>query len=213
MQDMFLERYVVGPLAVNCYLIGCPQHRKMAVIDPGGEVEELWKRIQTAGYTLEYIINTHGHTDHTAGNLDLKQKSQAKILAHGDDIPFLTVIQEWLLSILPEAKPSPAPDQLLSDGQIIHLGNISLQVLHTPGHSPGGICLLTDGILFTGDTLFADGIGRTDFPGGSYRQLINSIKNKLYRLDSQLTILPGHGDESTLGREKRNNPFVRASDL
>jgi len=211
MHDIFFEQFVVGPFSANCYLIGCPQQQKMAVIDPGGDrddTQRIWQRIQDTGYSLEYIINTHGHVDHIAGNQDLKHKSQAKILAHADDVLLMTSGQGMLYSMFPGAKPSPAPDQLLSDGQIIRLGNISLQVLHTPGHTPGGICLLTDGLLFTGDTLFADGIGRTDFPGGNYRQLIHSIRNKLFCLDGGLKVLPGHGDESTLAREKRYNPFV-----
>ena len=209
MQDMFLERLIVGPFSVNCYLLGCPEQKKMAVIDPGAEVEIIWQSIQDSGYELEYIINTHGHVDHTSGNLDLKQKSQAKILAHADDVELMTVIQDFLYEMFPGAKPSPPPDLLLSEGQVITLGNIKLTVLHTPGHTQGGICLLTDGILFTGDTLFADGIGRTDFPGGSFDQLISSIQNKLYKLDGRLEILPGHGDKSTLAREMRYNPFVR----
>jgi glyoxylase-like metal-dependent hydrolase (beta-lactamase superfamily II) len=209
---MFFEKFVIGPFAVNCYLIGCPQHRKMAVIDTGGEVEIIWQRIQDTNYSLEYIINTHGHVDHTGGNLELKQKSQARILAHAADVPFMTIREEWLYAMLPEAQPSPVPDEFLSDGQVIQLGNISLKVLHTPGHTPGGICLLTDGLLFTGDTLFADSIGRTDLPGGDYHQLISSIRNKLFCLDSRLKILPGHGDESTLAREMRYNPFVGDED-
>lgn len=216
MHDMFLEQFVVGPFSVNCYLIGCPQHRKMAVIDPGGDrgdTEKIWRRIQDTEYSLEYIINTHGHVDHIAGNLDLKHTSHAKILAHADDVLLMTTRQDMLYSMFPGTKPSPAPDQLLSDGQIIQLGNIGLQVLHTPGHTQGGICLLTDGVLFTGDTLFADGIGRTDFPGGNYQQLIYSIRNKLFCLDGRLKILPGHGDESTLDREKRYNPFVGSAAL
>ncbi len=212
MHDIFLERFVVGPFGVNCYLIGCPQHRKMAVIDPGAEAERIWRRIQNTGYSLEYIINTHGHVDHIAGNSDLKQKSQAKILAHPDDVLLMTIEDDLLYPMFPGAKPSPAPDQLITDGQIIQLGDISLEVLHTPGHTQGGICLLTDGLLFTGDTLFADGIGRTDFPGGNYQQLIHSIRNKLFSLDGRLKILPGHGDESTLAREKRYNPFVGSAD-
>lgn len=208
MQDIFLERLVIGPFAVNCYLLGCPKEKKMAAIDPGGEVEELWQRINSSGYCLEYIINTHGHIDHVAGNLDLKTKSGAKLLAHADDVPLMTMRQELLASMLPGAKPSPAPDQLLTDGQVIRLGSLSLTVLHTPGHTPGSLCFLVGDILFTGDTLFADGIGRTDLPGGSYSQLIRSIRDKLFCLNERLTILPGHGDESTLGREKNYNPFV-----
>ena len=122
----------------------------------------------------------------------------------------MTKKDNLLSSILFDAKPSPVPDQLITEGQIINVGEICLKVLHTPGHTPGGICLLAEDILFTGDTLFADGIGRTDFPGGNYNQLISSIKTKLYSLDDHLRILPGHGGESTLGKEKKNNPFVRA---
>jgi len=210
MHDIVLERLIVGPFSVNCYLLGCSKSQKMAVIDPGGEIDTIWQKIQRIGYSFEYIINTHGHPDHTAGNMELKQKSQAKILAHPDDVAMMTDKENLLSSMLFEAKPSPPPDQLITEGQVITLGDISLKVLHTPGHTPGGICLLCGDIIFTGDTLFADGIGRTDFPGGNYTQLISSIKNKLYTLDDQLRILPGHGEESTLGKEKQNNPFVRA---
>lgn len=209
MHDIVLEKLIVGPFAVNCYLLGCSKSQKMAVIDPGGEVEKIWQKIQDIGYSTEYIINTHGHPDHTAGNLNLKQKSQAKILAHPDDVAMMTDKKNLLSSIFLEVTPSPTPDQLVTEDQIIELGSISLKVIHTPGHTPGGICLLFEDILFTGDTLFADGIGRTDFPGGNYTQLIFSIKSKLFSLDDKLRILPGHGEESTLGREKRYNPFVR----
>ena len=209
MHDIVLDKLIVGPFSVNCYFLGCSKSQKMAVIDPGGEVEKIWQKIQDIGYSPEYIINTHGHPDHTAGNLELKQKSQAKILAHPDDVAMMTDKENLLSSMFLEANPSPPPDQLVTEGQLIKLGNISLKVIHTPGHTPGGICLLLDDILFTGDTLFAEGIGRTDFPGGNYAQLISSIKNKLFPLDDQLRILPGHGEESTLGREKRYNPFVR----
>jgi len=210
MSNIVLEQLVVGPLAVNCYLLGCSTSQKMAVIDPGGEVQRIWPRVTEIGYSLEYIINTHGHLDHTAGNQELKQKSQAGIIAHPDDLILMTRSDNFLSTMIPDAKPSPPPDQLVHDADIIKLGKLSLKVIHTPGHTPGGICLLVGDILFTGDTLFADGIGRTDFPGGNYQQLIASIKNKLYVLDEQLRILPGHGGESTLGREKHWNPFVRA---
>jgi len=209
MSNIVLEQLVVGPLAVNCYLLGCSISQKMAVIDPGGEVQRIWPRVTEIGYSLEYIINTHGHLDHIAGNQELKQKSQAGIIAHPDDLILMTRRDNFLSTMIPDAKPSPPPDQLVHDEDIIKLGKLSLKVIHTPGHTPGGICLLVGDILFTGDTLFADGIGRTDFPGGNYAQLIASIKNKLYVLDEQLRILPGHGDESTLGREKHWNPFVR----
>ena len=209
MRDIVLERLIVGPFSVNCYLLGCSKSQKMAVIDPGGETGMIWQKIQKIGYSFEYIINTHGHPDHTAGNRALKEKSQVKILAHPDDVAMMTT-KENLFSSLFEFEPSPPPDQLITEGHVITLGDISLKVLHTPGHTPGGICLLCEDIIFTGDTLFADGIGRTDFPGGNYTQLLSSIKNKLYSLNDQLRILPGHGEESTLGKEKRNNPFVRA---
>ena len=209
MHDIVLEKIIVGPLSVNCYIMGCSKSKKMAVIDPGGDADKIWQKIQKIGYSFEYIINTHGHPDHTAGNKELKEKSLAKILSHPDDVAMMTT-RENLFSSIFDFDPSPPPDQLITEGQVITLGDISLKVIHTPGHSPGGICLLSGNIIFTGDTLFADGIGRTDFPGGNYAQLISSIKNKLYTLDDQLRILPGHGEESTMGKEKRNNPFVRA---
>ncbi len=209
MHNILIKKITIGPFLVNCYLLGCEITKELAVIDPGSEVDQIWKKIENSGYSMKYIINTHGHPDHIGGNAELKEKSGAKIIAHPDDASLMTTRDTLLFSLLPEAQPSPPPDEFINEGDTIKLGKINIEVIHTPGHTPGGVCLLVQDLLFTGDTLFFDGIGRTDFPGGDYSQLITSIRKKIFILDDHLRILPGHGDESTLGREKRENPFVR----
>lgn len=209
MVEMFLQRMTIGPFSVNAYLLGCCKSKTMAVIDPGGEPDEIWQRIQKLGYSLKFIINTHGHLDHTAGNYRLQQLSKARILAHPDDIYLMTTEDNFVSLFFSEIDLSPKPDILINDGQVIEVGHLNLEVIHTPGHTQGGVCLLVEDILFTGDTLFAGSIGRTDLPGGNYQQIIASIQQKLYTLDDHLRILPGHGQESILGTEKRSNPFVK----
>ncbi|MCG0277523.1 MAG: MBL fold metallo-hydrolase [Thermanaeromonas sp.] len=204
---MILETLVVGPLATNCYLIACPQTKEGAVIDPGAEGQRILALAAQVGVKIRYIINTHGHIDHCGANGEIKEATGAEILIHRADAPYLTDASKNLLIFTGGQGGSPPADRTLEEGDIVHVGKISLEVIHTPGHTPGGICLKGEGVVFTGDTLFAGSIGRTDFPGGSFKQLIDSVKEKLFCLPEDLVIYPGHGPSSTIGAEKTDNPF------
>lgn len=202
--------FTAGMFETNCYIVWCEKTKEAVVIDTSAEANKILNEIKKNQLILKYIINTHGHIDHISVNAEIKQSTGALILIHKDDA--------WLLDIETQKSdrfapmllkiPSPPPDRLLKEGDIIKFGQEHLRVIHTPGHSPGGICLINKGIIFTGDTLFAQGIGRTDFPRGSYDQLITSIKEKLFVLDDNLETYPGHGPSSTIGYEKRYNPFL-----
>jgi glyoxylase-like metal-dependent hydrolase (beta-lactamase superfamily II) len=192
----------------NCFIIGCEKTRKAAVIDPGDESSRILMKLAEHKLTVEYIINTHGHFDHVGANRKLKEATGAKLVIHALDQSMLKVLSETSAAFGLSVENSPPPDQTVQDGDIIQFGEIILTVLHTPGHTPGGISLHTDGVVFVGDTLFAGSIGRTDFPGGDFNTLISSIKNKLYSLGDQVIVYTGHGPETTIGREKRSNPFA-----
>ena len=205
---MIIQSLVVGPIMANCFIIGCEKTRKAAVIDPGDESSRILMKLAEQKLTVEYIINTHGHFDHVGANRKLKEATGAKLIIHALDQSMLKVLSETSAAFGLSVENSPPPDQTVQDGDIIQFGEIILTVLHTPGHTPGGISLHTDGVVFVGDTLFAGSIGRTDFPGGDFDTLISSIKNKLYSLGDQVIVYTGHGPETTIGREKRSNPFA-----
>ena len=176
---MIIQSLVVGPIMANCFIIGCEKTRKAAVIDPGDESSRILMKLAEQKLTVEYIINTHGHFDHVGANRKLKEATGAKLVIHALDQSMLKVLSETSAAFGLSVENSPPPDQTVQDGDIIQFGEIILTVLHTPGHTPGGISLHTDGVVFVGDTLFAGSIGRTDFPGGDFNTLISSIKNKL----------------------------------
>jgi hydroxyacylglutathione hydrolase len=199
----------VGQLGTNCYIIYSEQTLQAAVIDPGGSAEAIIAEINKASLKVEYIINTHGHADHITANDAVQQATGAKVLIHHDDAGMLTNAQRNLSAFIGGGLVCRQADRLLSHNDVINVGDIELKVLHTPGHTPGGICLLTGKVLFAGDTLFAESIGRTDFPGGSYAQLINSIKENLLSLDDAVKVLPGHGPETTIGWERKHNSFIQ----
>jgi len=205
---VILQSLVVGPIMANCFIIGCEKTRKAAVIDPGDDSSQILMKLAEHKLTVEYIINTHGHFDHVGANRKLKEATGAKLVIHALDQSMLKVLSETSAAFGLSVENSPPPDQTVQDGDIIQFGEIILTVLHTPGHTPGGISLHTDGVVFVGDTLFAGSIGRTDFPGGDFDTLISSIKNKLYSLGDQVIVYTGHGPETTIGREKRSNPFA-----
>lgn len=208
---MFLKRLVVGALETNCYLISCKKTKKTAIIDPGGEdeVNLILNLLQKNNFDLKYIINTHGHIDHIAGNNLLKAKTEALLLIHRLDADMLVNANKNFSSFMGKEICSPSADKLLKEGDKISLGILNLIVIHTPGHTPGGISLVSNNIVFTGDTLFAGGIGRTDLPGGSYQDLIKSIKEKLLILGDDKIICPGHGPDSTIGKERKTNPYLK----
>ncbi len=207
---MFLKRLVVGALETNCYLIGCEKTKEAAVIDPGGEeaVDLILNLLQKNNFNLKYIINSHGHIDHIIGNNLLKAKTEALLLIHRLDADMLVDGNKNISSFMGKEICSPHADKLLEEGDEISLGSLRLKLIHTPGHTPGGISLVVNNIVFTGDTLFAGGIGRTDLPGGSYQDLKKSIKEKLLVLSDDKIIYPGHGPDSTIGEERRTNPYI-----
>ena len=198
---------VVGPIQANCFILGCEKTKEAVVIDPGDEANRILSGLQKKGLELKYIINTHGHFDHVGGNKALKDKTGAPILIHRAEAPMLDHLAEsaavWGMRI----ENSPPADRLLEDGDQITFGEITLEVIHTPGHSLGGIALFTPNDLFVGDTLFAGSIGRTDFPGGDYDTLIASVRKRLFVLSDDVRVFPGHGPETTIGTEKKYNPF------
>ena len=183
---------------------------RFLVIDPGGDGDRILKRLEELGLNLELIVNTHGHFDHIGGNEYLKQKTGAKLYIHADDAEMLTEPEKNLSSLFDPGSLiiSPPADIILHDGDRMEIGAHVFYVIHTPGHTKGSICLKMEDCLFAGDTLFADSIGRTDLPGGSYSEIMNSIKTKLCPLEDTLIIYPGHGPKSILGCEKRSNPYI-----
>ena len=208
---MFLEQIPVGQMMVFAYLLGDPQNGEALVIDPADEVEDIIARATKNNLKIKYIVNTHGHVDHISGNSDMKKLTGAQIIVHEDDAHRLTTTPAELLAMF-NAKPSPAADITVKDGDQIRVGNITLNVLHTPGHSEGSMSLYLDGMVFTGDTLFVEAVGRTDFPGGDWDTMYQSIQTKLFRLPEETIVLPGHNygrmPQSTIGHEKKHNPFL-----
>ena len=211
-QKMIVKQYEVGRFAVFSYLVGDEEMREGLLIDPADEADRLLSEAKSHGLEIVYIVNTHSHIDHVMGNREMVQKTHAKIVIHEKDSQGLGRTSPDLLMMF-SATPSPPADLTVRDGDVIRVGKIGLRVLHTPGHSPGGICLYLDGMVFTGDTLFVGSVGRTDFPGSSWDLLEASIQKKLYVLPGETVVFPGHNygstPTSTIQYEKRHNPFVR----
>jgi hydroxyacylglutathione hydrolase len=199
-------------MANFCYRAGDEATKTCALIDPAFDAEKILKQAQMGGYTITHVINTHGHADHSSANADVIRATGAQLCIHRADAEQVTRLLSRALSRLMGGKGSPRPTRLLEDNDIIEIGNSALRVIHTPGHTPGSICLYGDGHLFTGDTLFVGAVGRTDLPGGSARQLLSSIREKLYTLPPETRVWPGHdygeAPVSTIEREMRTNPFT-----
>jgi glyoxylase-like metal-dependent hydrolase (beta-lactamase superfamily II) len=205
---MKYETLVVGALETNCYLVYCQKTMECAVVDPGAEAEDIFRLIAKKGLKPTVILNTHGHVDHVGANRDVKEKFNIPLYIHSADSQMLEKVQESELAIFLEAKDSPSPDYFLKDGDRIKVGKSFLKVIHTPGHSPGSVSFLGDGFLISGDTLFSGGVGRTDFPGGSWKELENSIRNKILTMPDETIVLPGHGPATTVEQERSSNPFI-----
>lgn len=206
---MIIQSLPVGPIMANCYILGCEKTKKAVVIDPGDEADRILIMLAKSGLTVQYILNTHGHFDHVGANKRMKAATGAQILIHAADAPMLTQLSRMAATFGMYIEDSPPPDKTIKDGDEIEFGQIKLSVIHTPGHTQGGVSFYTDGNVFVGDTLFAGSIGRTDFPGGDYDTLISSIRRKLFPLGDHVRVFTGHGPETTIGREKRLNPFLR----
>ncbi len=199
----------VGAYQENCYLYACPETLEAVIIDPGDEAPRILERIQKLAFIPRYIINTHGHIDHICAIDEISTVYPVPLAIHPEDVYLYT--DE--LSARSHGRVPPLvkrrPDLLLQDGDTISFGTLTLEVVHTPGHTPGGVCLLSRPYcIFSGDTLFRRSIGRTDFPGGNYAQIVASIREKLYALDEELVVFPGHGDPTTIIEEKYENPFI-----
>jgi glyoxylase-like metal-dependent hydrolase (beta-lactamase superfamily II) len=208
-KSMIFETLEVGPLGVNCFILGCAGSHEGVVIDPGGDMERIAGVVQRHQLKIRYIINTHGHFDHVGGNLQAVKAFGAPLLIHKNDAVMLGRAADVAHMYGMQGENSPEPDSFLTDNMEIVFGSHRMKVLHTPGHTQGGCCLYlaAEKKVITGDTLFADSIGRTDLPGGSHEQLLASIKTKLFTLPDEVTAYPGHGPKTTIGHEKRNNPY------
>jgi hydroxyacylglutathione hydrolase len=203
------EHRVVGPLACNCYVIGDPALKEAIVIDPGDDAEELAAGIHARGLTVTAIVATHAHFDHIVAAGRLRELTGAPFHLHRADHPLLDWMQEsGRIFLGAELPPPPEVDAGAAEGDELAAGEVRLAVLHTPGHSPGSICLVTGDAVFSGDTLFAGSIGRTDLPGGDTQALLDAVEHKLFPLGGELPVYPGHGPATTLERERLSNPFV-----
>jgi len=204
-----VKRLIVGPLDSNCYVLWDDRSKEGVIIDPGENAELILRTVKELDIDIKYILVTHGHFDHVAAVAPLKRELNADFLAHKDDFFFIedgkNAAFRWGFDI----EQPPKPDRFIKDGDTIKVGNFELQVLHTPGHSPGGVSFLYDRMVFGGDTLFQRSIGRTDFRMGSFDDLSNSIKTRLYTLPDDTVVYTGHGPITTIGKEKKYNPFVR----
>jgi hydroxyacylglutathione hydrolase len=205
---MKYELVVVGALETNCYLVYCEETRACAVIDPGADPEKIIATVADLELRPAVVLNTHGHVDHIGGNSDIVKKYAVPLAMHAADTGMLQVSDYIELSLLLGARNSPPPDRLLTEGDEVAFGRVSLRVIHVPGHTPGSVGFLGGGVLFSGDTLFCGGVGRTDLPGGSWKDLERSIRERILTLPEETIVLPGHGPWTTVEQERNSNPFL-----
>ena len=212
---MNLKMLTVGSVSTNCYVVWCSNTGEAVVIDPGfdreGEGERVLGVLKENRLKVKFIVDTHGHSDHIRGNGVVKNATGAPILIHKADANMLSQVGRNPLASFGSLEVSPAADGFLEDADVLRFGKVALQVLHTPGHSPGSISLVGENCVFTGDTLFAGSIGRVDLPGGSGKAIMQSLREKLAALPERIIVYPGHGPKSTIGEEKRSNPFLRGN--
>jgi len=208
---MNVETLVVGDLFTNCYILD-PEAKETLVVDPGADARSIVQALRGKGFHLRYIVATHAHFDHVCGMKELQDSLGGETLLHRADLPLLESLPAQGAAFGVRTGPIPRIDRFLEEGDQLPLGKGHFRVLHTPGHSPGGISLIGHGMAFVGDALFAGSIGRTDLPGSSYETLLDSIHRKLLTLKENTRIFPGHGEATTIGAEMRTNPFLTAKD-
>lgn len=202
------EFIIVGALETNCYLVYCEESKECAIIDPGADPEKIFPVISDLGLKPVCILNTHGHMDHIGANKDMKDKFKVPVLIHALDNPMLDAAVQLELMLALGGTASPPADKFLAEGDLVTFGGSSLRVLHTPGHSPGSVSFLGRGVLFSGDTLFCGGVGRTDLSGGSRKDLESSIRGKILMLPGDTLVCPGHGPFTTVDQEIESNPLL-----
>lgn len=205
---MIIEKLEVGPFLSNCYIVGAESNKEGIIIDPGAEASKILKKAEDLGLEIKFIVLTHAHPDHVGAVKEVKEATDAEVAIHTNEAGPLQAKSPLGIMFGLSLSPPPPPDRLLKDGDSIDIGDLHFLVLHTPGHTAGGICLLGEGVVFSGDTLFNFGIGRTDMPGGSYSQLMNGIHTKLMVLPDDTIVYPGHGSQTTIGTERQWNPFL-----
>ncbi|SHJ23843.1 MBL fold metallo-hydrolase [Lutispora thermophila] len=206
---MNFKRLPLGIYQANCYIIWDEGSKKAAVIDPGGDFEELNEFVESNQLSVQYVLLTHGHGDHIGAVAQTREKYKAEVMIHKDDYDMLKNKNKNYSNQMGYKDIELEADKKLEDGDVINLGSIKMEIIHTPGHTKGSICIKYDNIVFSGDTLFAGSIGRTDLGGGSFEDIIDSITNKLLTLPDNTEIYPGHGPSTTIGVEKKSNPFLK----
>ena len=207
-KDLIVRRVVVLPFVENVYIVGSQAAGECMVLDPGAQPERIMYEVEHLGLTVKLIVNTHGHGDHTSAVAGVRDVTGAPYAIHEADVGLLSN-SGWVRQAIPDYKAPPEPDRYLRDGDELSVGEHRFQVVETPGHTPGGVCIYGNGMVFTGDTLFQNSIGRYDLEGGDGGQLMISIFSKLLTLPEDTVVLPGHGEQSTIGDEKRRNPFLQ----
>jgi hydroxyacylglutathione hydrolase len=209
---MIIETFPVGLLQCNCTILGSEQTREAIVIDPGDDAPQVLARLKRHGLTAKYVIATHAHIDHVGGFKELKDATGAPVYLHRGDLPLYDILPVQAMMLGITAPAATEIDAYLDEGDELGVGEIKLEVMHTPGHTPGSLCFHTpndDARLFAGDTLFLGSIGRTDLWGGSFEQIMESLRSKVVTLADETIVVPGHGPQTTIGREKRSNPFLQ----
>ena len=207
-EGLNVYQVTVGPLQVNCFIVSCNRTKEAVVIDPGEDGARILHMVEREGLKVNSVVNTHGHFDHIGANQEVVKAPGAELMMHKDDLPILQNARNHAQVYGLSVSPSPEPDKLLDQGDTFQVGDLGFKVFHIPGHSPGGICLLSDGHLFVGDVLFSGSIGRTDLPGGDFDSLVEGVREHWFRLPDETVVHPGHGPDTTIGRERQMNPFV-----
>lgn len=206
---MIIEKLAVGPFDTNCYIVGSESTKEGMIIDPGDKAKEILKKVEDLRLDIKLIALTHGHLDHIGALKKVKEATGVEVAVHADDAKSVGGKQPLSIMLGLFYPTPPSPDRVLKDGDSIEVGDLHFAVLHTPGHTPGGICLLGEGVVFSGDTLFNCGVGRTDLPGGNYDKLMGSIQTKLMTLPDDTIVYPGHGPDTTIGAERKGNPYLQ----